>query len=224
MWGIVAVLVALAETVDLPPPLGGQIAGLWQDVETATLPPPAPEPVPGTATSLGPGSVDLKAMAALDSQMTDLRTLAAELEDEDVGAGMVGSVEPLECDLDLMTALLSQAINDAPQEAIARWSALMEAHPVAVLPPATDAEQCAATRTMMNLLDEAIMQGPCQPIQRALALARAVAQVPSELQPGFAHELSVLAQRQQDYRLLGRSPTDLCPDYTALELRLLSAF
>ena len=232
MWAIFAFLASLFETSNppSPAPLQADLSQRWLDLQIAAVRANTPDAqMPdlneldlGPATSLGPGELNLEAMAALDAQMTDLRALAIE---EAEALIEIAFAEPFECDLDLMTALLTQVVNDAPEETIARWSALVEASPVADMPRETKAENCAINQTMMNLMDEAIliMERPCAPIERALSLARAVAQVPSELQPGFARELSVLAQKQQDYRFLGRPPTDLCPDYAALETRLLSA-
>ena len=171
----------------------------------------------GPLTDLGPGSLNLEAMAALDADIA----LLSDLEDE----APIRLPAPFACDLAAESLALSQSVAGAPKAAQQTWEAAVTHLAIASMPQQTPEQQCAYTRAMQEALNRAVEaeMKACSPISLALALSDTIARISPSEQPHWARQLSLLAQKQADYTYLGKDITALCPEYQDLEARMQAA-
>lgn len=171
-----------------------------------------PEVDLGPETNLGPASLNLEAMAALDSVIADLVALESE-------APTVSLPAPFACDLTAESNVLTERLLEASDEVSVAWNAALEDQGITAMAQETEAEQCAYIRAMQEALEWTAqeLEGRCSPITLALRLTDTVRQVRPNAQPKWARELSLLAQKQADYTFLGKDASKLCAEYRALE-------
>lgn len=175
----------------------------------------------GPKTDLGPGSLNLSAMAALDQQIA---ALSAE-------GGDFGGVEaaflpaPFACDLPALTQELTDAVAIAIPEVLELWEVYTDERGINEMPNETEEEICAVNQALIYALSDAAQdyRVGCSPISISLGIVLALQELPGPSQARFSRKLSLLAQKVDEYNFRGLPPTDLCPDYKALEAELLSA-
>ena len=166
----------------------------------------------GPATDLGPASLNLEAMAALDAVIGDLVALESQ-------APTLTLPAPFACDLTAESNLLTARLLEASDEVSVAWNLALESSGITAMAQETEPQQCAYIRAMQEALAQTTRQveGQCSPISLALKLTDTVRRVRPNAQPKWARELSLLAQKQADYTFLGKDPSELCPEYRALE-------
>ena len=179
--------------------------------ETRAIAPPA-APDLGELTDLGPGSLNLEAMAALDATIDTLIALEAQ-------APSIILPAPFACDLVAESNALTQSLLDASDTITLAWNEALIQEGVSTMAQETEAQQCAYTRAMQEALARVTAEAAqaCSPVTLALKLTDTVRRVSANAQPKWARELSLLAQKQAEHTLSGKNPADLCPDYRALE-------
>ena len=190
-------------------------------------------------TNLGPGTLNRGAMAALDAQIAQLRTLDPTYDPADEGEegthGAHLSDEPDEsalssptlgsCDLQVLSNSLTQALAKASDEVVIRWNALVELNDLTAQIGDDPGQDCALLTAKIYLLSAVSGRGSyaCRPLERALRLADLAGQVPSDRQSHFAQELSLLADRQEAARQTQRPLSDLCGQYDRIEQDMRAA-
>ena len=194
-------------------------------------------------TNLGPGTLNRGAMAALDAQIAQLRTLdpTSDPTDDrtDEGGGGTHKAylpdEPDEsalssptlgsCDLQVLSNSLTQALAKASDEVVIRWNALVELNDLTAQIGDDPGQDCALLTAKIYLLSAVSGRGSyaCRPLERALRLADLAGQVPSDRQSHFAQELSLLADRQEAARQNQRPLSDLCGQYDRIEQDMRAA-